>query len=181
MKRVIFIFLIMFFCGFSALADDTCYVGAYASGESPESNIVHYDSLYQHYDAWVWILPGDEGAFCFEFKISLQGDACAFYNISPEVHGSINNPVHDDGWTACFVECQYDWIWVVKLNLIASSEESHSIEIIENPVAGDIAATKCAENYPKVDLVVLDQLLVSSSVDTDAKSWGAVKSMFGNL
>jgi len=178
MKRVMVIFLILGIYSFSALADDTCYVGLYASGEYPETSIVNYDSLYQHYDAWVWILPGDDGMKGFEFKIDLQGDACAFYAINPAVTCSMGNPIHDDGWSAVCRECQNEWLWVVKLQLIVSSEKTHSIEIIEYPLSEKIRAVSCLEDYPKVDLIVLDQLLVSSAVNTDAHSWGAVKSMF---
>ena len=130
------------------------------------SDPYHYDSdvyireLYMQYTSWVWILPGDDGMMCAEFKlIGPAWNLCIGTTPNPEIVVSLGAPYDAYGVSACFRTCQTGWTWLYKFDQLPTAANIQDfIRIVERPDAGAYQVATCKPGYPLGELIILSYL-----------------------
>ena len=139
-------------------AGPIAYIGLYNSGTitNPE-NCFRYSELYEEYDVWVWVLPGDDAMICTQFSIDHHDWVYVIgTTINPEHSVFLGNPIYPNGVSVCFSECQYEWVWLYHLEMLTKELEYGTIEIRERPSAGVYQIADCNDGYPERPLTILN-------------------------
>lgn len=166
----------------TAFAGENYYVAMFTAGETRDGMNVNIADPYTPYEVWVWILPGDDGLKGFDFKIVIGDDICSTNTDNPDISVTLNSPTSSWGWVGSFGSglCQYDWVWLTKLDMLAVSTDPHHIEIVDNPKSHAVEASTCLEGYPIVDMIVYNSFGINAPGEVEAResSWGAIKSAY---
>ena len=138
---------------------------------------------YQQFTVWVYVLPGDDGMICAEYRLSAPSWLI--------IAGTTVNPAHSialgdnfTGVTICFAGCQSDWTWTYQFNMFPmSSGIPDYMNVLPYPNYG-LNAYNCLPGYPIEEMIVLNNLGLNRDCDitvgTETVSWGAIKNMYGN-
>ena len=149
MKYVIAVWIIILLCPNSIFAQcgppPIGYIGLYAD-DSHSSCCVTGIGFYP-VEMWIWFLPGVNGMICVEFAISYPENVIRSTVIQ---HPSISVVLGDleTGISACYPDCQTDWIWQYHQLLYVTDSTPSWIEIIPHPEAyGYVNVAPCTPGY----------------------------------
>ena len=140
------------------LAGPVAYIGLYDSGDRINAGYCfEYSELYEQFDVWVWVLPGDEGMICAEFSIDHHDWVYVIGQIpNPDHYNTLGSPIYPDGVSICFGTCQTEWTWLYHLQMLTKEIETGYIEIREHPDAGAYQIANCNEGYPFQPVTILN-------------------------
>lgn len=133
------------------------------SGDRPDALISLYLDLersgtstkpgpYEMFDCYVWCLPSDNGMMCAEYALELwpMSDDFACFTVEETINQdivtvSLGNT--QGGISECFRECQYGWIWIMKVSYLYISGGG-LINVTNDPAVPSILAANCLAGYP---------------------------------
>ncbi len=179
------------------------YAGLYAGVYDPDTGIegaggsdhsacsVQVAAPYSDIEMWIWFLPDPQkGLAAVEFKITYP---TTVYVIQGAVTSNPLNQVElgslGAGITATVggMQCQYDWYWSHHQTLtLKKTTSSGYCMIVADPglVTPPFAVidASCELGFPAYACTILNNLALNQAciVATQDKSWGAIKSLYGN-
>lgn len=147
---VVCIAVVCVFCILPAqrvLAGPVAYIGIFAD----ETHYMYYaqlESPFTLFEAWVWVLPGDNGMMCAEFMVGRPAWlASTLTTLNPDYSVFLGEPF--TGITLCFETCQEDWTWICKFQLLPyRTDLSGYLTIEPHPDWGAYDIANCLEGYP---------------------------------
>ncbi|MCU0639416.1 MAG: hypothetical protein MUF59_06050 [Candidatus Krumholzibacteria bacterium] len=183
MKKILFLILAAAALKASpANAGPVAYIGLYT--DAIHSVYVRYiPEPYVQYTTWVWILPGDNGMMCAEFKlVQPSWNLCISSTPNPLNSIILGAPYADDGVTFCFDACQSGWVWLYQLGQLPTlANIIDCIYIVDHPEAGACQVAECTPGYPVAPLIKLNYLYLNETPGTNEDaSWGAIKGICDN-
>ena len=182
MKKILFLILAVAVLKVSpANAGPVAYIGLYT--DSNHSVYVRYIPVpYVQYTTWVWILPGDNGMMCAEFKLVQPAwNLCIGTTVNPAYSVAVGAPYDAGGVSICFGSCQTSWTWLYQLGQLPTvANIIDCIYIVDHPAAGACQVAECTPGYPIAPLFKLNYLYLNETpgANEDA-SWGAIKGICG--
>jgi hypothetical protein len=159
------------------------YIGLFA-GDSHDSWCINGVGFYQA-SMWIWCLPGQNGMICAEFNVSYPANvihSTTTYNpyIPPII---IPMP---GGYSICFSECNWDWVWIFNQVLYVTDQTQTMIEIAPHDDVGVYQFANCEPGFPVEPCIKMTNLYINYEPDEsvcsvtgiETNSWGAIKSLF---
>lgn len=187
MKRLLMV-LLLFTCINTAHAQlpQTAYIGLFAD-ENHTSWCVNGEAFYGC-EMWVWVLPSERGVMCVEWKVEYPDNVIpSTVTIGwPDITCDLEDPTR--GYSACVLDCRFEWFWLFKQDLYVVSAEQTHCEIVPHLDAGAYQVASCEPGYPIEPVIKLSDLYVNrepndpvcAGVGTSGTSWGAIKRIMGD-
>ena len=178
MKKVIMLVAVLALVAGTAFAGPTHYMGLYADDAHGLCS-VDVPVPYSGFTAWHWVLPGDDGVICAEFKIDIPATYfCTLTTPNPAHSVALGSPLA--GISICFADCQMDWFWTYQLEILPTVATVEMIMISEHPDVGVYQVANCLDGYPTAPATLLNHLHINEDCvhGTEASSWGAIKGMY---
>ncbi|MBU8920545.1 MAG: T9SS type A sorting domain-containing protein [Bacteroidales bacterium] len=150
-------------------AGPTAYIGLYTD-EERSNNTVIFSEMWEHFEVWVWVLPGDLGMMCTEFSVDHHDLVIVEGELFPNPECTVNmgNLFYPGGASICFGSCQYDWTWLYRISMYTQSMESGRIEIREHPDAGGLQIANCIlPDYPIEEAFIYSEICYARSISPD--------------
>ncbi len=159
------------------------YIGVYADGDHLINNIC--PPAYSPFDAWIWILPSEDGMQAAEWAVSFPGNVVTTFTAQhPNITVALGTL--PTGISVAFGEgqCNMGWVWTHHLSMLALAAIPAKIEIIPHPTTQPPAyqVATCELGYPLQPLIYLTPLYLCTVPDGELgvqqTNWGAIKSLF---
>jgi hypothetical protein len=139
-------------------------------------------------EMWIWCLPSTHGLKCAEFAIGYPSNALRDrVTVNPGVSSSEGDLA--SGYSACFGECQMDWVWIAHETLYLTSNASTYAEIIPHPDMGLYRFVNCDSPGCCYEPALKGTTLYMSTsaypclppelaIQTGTGTWGGVKGLY---
>lgn len=104
---------------------------------------VHQSAPYIPFDVYIFLQPSENGMYCAEFALDSSTESMV---IASQVwHENISVSLGDlaTGLSTCFLDCQTDWICLVKLSMINTITDPATLDIIRHPGVGYYQFANC--------------------------------------
>ena len=166
MRKIFIVLLVLFMSSVfiqSVLAQS--YIGLYTDEEhsSPSANNLEGSCLF---DLWVWILPGENGVMCAEYKLDLPENMIpqsAVLNPSNSIY--MGEAYGSPGLSICFPECQNDWFWTAKIQILLTDRIAGYLVLSAHEDGGTMQIANCAwPDYTLESLTMLNGLSVNTAL-----------------
>ena len=165
MNRAYTLLLALILLGFLASDGSTeSYIGLYTdeAHTTISANNLEGTTLF---DLWVWVLPGADGVMCAEYKLDLPtGLAVQTTEINPANCVVMGEAWGSPGISICFPECQTDWIWTAKLQLLLTDRIKRYLTVSEHEYAEAIHISNCLSGYPLEEATVFSILSINTAL-----------------
>ncbi len=134
------------------------------------------------FDVYVFLTPGDDGAFAAEYKlVGLPGHLVVDNEPAPFVSVTMGTPFGAPGISMGFLKCQTETVWVWKVVCMALDLYPGYYMMAPHDDTQFIGVAICPGDRPMVDGYGSEfgyNILGWCRVATEESSWGAVKSMY---
>jgi hypothetical protein len=134
-------------------------------------------------EVWIMCKPGINGIICNELDLcnppNVIGSTMTY---NTDIIGP-NIPPILPGIAECYIECQYDWFWLLHRTYYVTDAAQTHISVCPYPSSGVIGVAECTPGYPRVEGVPWTNFYVNygpgecPAIATKDESWGAIKSM----
>jgi hypothetical protein len=159
------------------------YAGLFTSYEHYEW-CVDGEAPY-HAEMWIWCFPSYLGQICAEFEVYYPPnvyESAITWN-TPLISSWVGCPA--EGFSVCFIDCQWDWLWICHQSLWVTDSTPSYCEIIPHHDVGVYQFANCAPGYPTEPFIKLANFYINHSYMDDectpfaveSSSWGAIKSI----
>ena len=139
-------------------------IGLY-SDEGHSSSSVNNLEGSTLFDLWVWVSPGEHGIFCADYKLDIPNDMIPqSVEINPENGIYMGEAYGSPGFSICFYECQTDWIWTTKIQILLTDRIERYITLSDHEYTGEIIVANCLQGYPIEQLFILNRFYVNTSL-----------------
>ena len=114
------------------------------------------------FDLWVWILPGENGAICAEYKLDIP-ESMIPQSVLINTENSITMGVAygSPGFSICFNECQTDWFWTTKITIFLADRTPLALLPLPYDDSETMITASCLPNYSIESLITLNALSVN--------------------
>lgn len=114
------------------------------------------------FDLWVWILPGENGAICAEYKLVIPDNMIPqSVIINSDYSITMGVAYGSPGFSICFNECQTDWFWTTKITTFLADRTPLTLIPMPHDDSGTMTAASCLPHYPIESLITLNALSVN--------------------
>ncbi len=122
---------------------------------------VWYSQEMTQFNIYIFCLPGDDGMMCAEYSVKYPENVLASsFTGNPALSIALGNL--DDGMSACFAECQNDWVWTHTQTLFLTDATPATIEIEAHPDAGVYQFANCDPGFPTETIFYSNPLFLNS-------------------
>lgn len=180
MKRLILLTFALLLVSGAAVSELSYigYMGLYADENHGVCEVNNPGGFFP-FQMWVWCRPNDLGMICSEFMICYPPNVIqSTVTWSPEISVMLGDL--PSGLSACYIVCQWEWMWVCyQLNYLTDTVPAF-IEICPHPDVGTYQFANCEPGYPTETIVVLNHLSLNQPcvIGTEDASWGAIKGLY---
>ncbi len=143
----------------------TGYIGLYADSNH-SVNEVWNPGGYHQFTMYVFCLPSDRGLKCLEFAVSYPENLFKG-TVTGNPGLSVSQGDLESGMSACFIDCQYDWIWSHSQAIILMDTIPSVITIERHTQTGMYQFSNCLENYPTEPVYFAPPLCLNTSCPPD--------------
>lgn len=118
------------------------------------------------FDLWVWILPGENGAMCAEYKLDIPENMIPqSVVINPSNSICMGDAYGSPGLSICFPECQNDWFWTAKIQILLTDRTEGYVAPSANDDAGSMQIATCIlPDYPIESVTMPSGLFVNTAL-----------------
>jgi hypothetical protein len=179
MKKVILLVAALVMVAGAVNAGPNAYIGLY----NDAAHSVCSQTTTGIFMNWVWVLPGDDGMMCAEFKLVAPAWLyCIGTTPNPLNSVILGAPYDATGVSFCFGTCQTEWVWLYQLSQLPAGGGVDFVYIVERPDAGAYQIADCTPGYPLAPLRILNYLGLNQECiwgnAGEEASWGAIKGMY---
>lgn len=165
MKKISIVLLVLLMSSvFIQSVSAQSYIGLYTDEEhsSIAANNLEGSCLF---DLWVWILPGENGVMCAEYKLDIPADMIPqSVELNPSNYICLGEAYGSPGLSICFPECQNEWFWTAKIQILLTDRTERYIVLSAHEDAGTIQVANCLPDYPIESLTILSGLSVNTAL-----------------
>ena len=168
MKRTCILSILISIIPFAVLAQapEIGRIAIYADSFRTTSE-VDVPEPFTPFDIYIFCQPGENGMNCAEF--ALESSTSSMVISSNEWHPGLSVVLGDlaSGVSACFLECQTDWVCINRVTMLNTIAGPASIEIVRHPFVGYYQFANCLENRPIEPVFIGPGLCINSSCPPD--------------
>ena len=141
-------------------------------------------------EMWIWFKPDPtNGMVCADFMITYPANVITSTVTKNLPIISIDWGDFYSGYSVCFIDCQYDWIWPAHQLLYVTDYTPTTCQIVKHPdpAIECVQMNDCTEGYPPYCVGAYPRLWLNEDwgpcedpLATEGMSWGAIKSLYGD-
>ena len=159
-------------------------IGVWADSTHTECS-VWYSAPFVGFDIWIYIDTKEEaGIVCAEFQLFIESDHLLIIGIDLNPAFSLQggeSPEAAGGVMVCSAECQTDWVWLYKLDILPISVIVSHVFAGETSPGGEFGVNSCEEGNPRI-ATQYRPLSINEpgwcEIATEVSSWGVIKNLF---
>ncbi len=147
---------------------------------------------YYWIEVWVCCLPSYQGQICAEFALSFPSNVLLstvegnYAILAVTLPGCIHCEGNICKLSCCYMQCQYDWHWIIRRGMFVADQTPSYCEIVPHPDIGTYQFANCLEGYPSEPCIKYTNFYINynpsdpecSGTSMQEKSWGAIKSLY---
>ena len=144
-----------------------------------------YSAIYSPFDIWIYVDCNDEpGIVCAEFQLFVGSDHLLIIGIDMNPAFSLQegeSPEAAGGVMICSAECQTDWVWLYKLNLLPTLVIVSYVQTGQTSPGGEFGVNSCEEGNPRVGTHIRPLSINQNGwceMAVEVSSWGVIKNLF---
>ncbi len=131
------------------------------------SSEVDLPEAYTSFDLYIFCQPSENGMSCAEF--ALASTTGSMVVAGGDWHDGLSVTLGDlmTGVSACFEECQTDWVCLARVTMLNSDTDPAVIEVVRHPEAGYYQFSSCLPDRPIEPVFFGPGLCVNSDCTPD--------------
>jgi hypothetical protein len=122
---------------------------------------------YIPFDIYIFCQPSENGMYCAEFALSSSTGSMVIAGTDWHPGLSVVLGALASGVSACFLECQTDWVCIVRAAMITTQEGVDGIDIVRHPDVGCYQFASCLPDSPIEPVFFGPRLYVNSTCTPD--------------
>lgn len=187
MKRLVLLFVAIALSAGSAFAQapDSAYVGIFADAAHTVRQVNYGGGPAPTiFTAYIWWLPSVRGVNGAEFAVKFPSTGLIVGTVTPNSGLTVQLGTLQGGISIAWdpANCQTTWTWSHTVACYLTSADLAQIEIANHPttVPPHYVVATCELGFPIEPVIRFTHLYLNwdGGIATEAKSWGAIKSMF---